>query len=290
MPIYKGAVEVTSGNLYKGSTEIENAYKGSDSLFVNEITVTLPSSVTDSGITWSVNTTSFTGTPGSTSSSFTLTASAGGSLNKINGTADVSMDISGVGVGVSQSTSNTGGLDNSSTITCTFTFPNNGGNATLIVRNMTNTTYLGIVNLTSDTNVNSFYASCNNTAANICGNPSNGWTGGAGTVATNDARWNFTGDTPPASSVSISLYSSDWTTGSYYSSGVGGTVSASVIAGTGGSFTESSTWDSGPNGNGYASISISGYYLTGVTTVKTTTYSGYNVPGFPDCTNCPGNP
>ena len=30
MPIYKGTVEVTSGNLHKGSTEIENGYKGAD--------------------------------------------------------------------------------------------------------------------------------------------------------------------------------------------------------------------------------------------------------------------
>ena len=39
MPIYKGTNEVTSGNLYKGSTEIENGYKAIDSFYVNEISI-----------------------------------------------------------------------------------------------------------------------------------------------------------------------------------------------------------------------------------------------------------
>ena len=30
MPIYKGSTEVTSGNLYKGSTNIEEGYKGTN--------------------------------------------------------------------------------------------------------------------------------------------------------------------------------------------------------------------------------------------------------------------
>ena len=36
MPIYKGAVEITSGNLYKGSTEIENGYKAIAEFYANE--------------------------------------------------------------------------------------------------------------------------------------------------------------------------------------------------------------------------------------------------------------
>lgn len=39
MPIYKGTNEVTSGNLYKGSTEIENGYKATDPFYVNEISI-----------------------------------------------------------------------------------------------------------------------------------------------------------------------------------------------------------------------------------------------------------
>ena len=79
MPIYKGSIEVTSGNLYKGSTEIENAYKGSDSLFVNEISISfLNFPGTASYI--------LTGSPGSTipgsrSVSWTATAPGGSAYN-----------------------------------------------------------------------------------------------------------------------------------------------------------------------------------------------------------------
>lgn len=41
MPVYKGTSEVTSGNLYKGSTEIQNGYKATDPFYVNEVTLTL---------------------------------------------------------------------------------------------------------------------------------------------------------------------------------------------------------------------------------------------------------
>jgi len=39
MPVYKGASEVTSGNLYKGSTEIQDGYKATDSFYVNETSI-----------------------------------------------------------------------------------------------------------------------------------------------------------------------------------------------------------------------------------------------------------
>lgn len=37
MPVYKGSTEITSGKLTKGSTEIQNGYKATDSFFVNEV-------------------------------------------------------------------------------------------------------------------------------------------------------------------------------------------------------------------------------------------------------------
>ena len=66
MPIYKGTNEVTSGNLYKGSTEIENGYKASSSFYVNELTWTFstPSVMSSTSVT-SNNLTTFTGAPGS---------------------------------------------------------------------------------------------------------------------------------------------------------------------------------------------------------------------------------
>ena len=40
MPIYKGSNEVTSGNLYKGSTNIEEGYKSTNQFYVNTLAVT----------------------------------------------------------------------------------------------------------------------------------------------------------------------------------------------------------------------------------------------------------
>lgn len=59
MPIYKGAVEVTSGNLHKGSTEIQEGYKASDPFYVNS---TVISFIDYPGI--SPNPKTFTGSPG----------------------------------------------------------------------------------------------------------------------------------------------------------------------------------------------------------------------------------
>ena len=59
MPIYKGAVEVTSGNLHKGSTEIQEGYKASDPFYVNS---TVISFIDYPGV--SPNPKTFTGSPG----------------------------------------------------------------------------------------------------------------------------------------------------------------------------------------------------------------------------------
>tara|TARA_S200000501_G_scaffold9167_1_gene8254 strand:+ start:151 stop:981 length:831 start_codon:yes stop_codon:yes gene_type:complete len=41
MPVYKGTTEITSGKLYKATTNIENGYKGTNSFYVNETTLTV---------------------------------------------------------------------------------------------------------------------------------------------------------------------------------------------------------------------------------------------------------
>ena len=87
MPLYKGSSEVTSGNLHKGSTEIENGYKGSDSFYLNETTVSwaLP---TGGGFTYSTpSPQSSTGSPGSAFISTTFTITAGS--NALTGTATI---------------------------------------------------------------------------------------------------------------------------------------------------------------------------------------------------------
>jgi len=85
MPIYKGSNEITSGNLHKGSTEIENGYKATDSFYVNETTLTIAFvDNTSANINLSsAASVSFTGTPGDTWSSFNR------SLTRANGTVRI---------------------------------------------------------------------------------------------------------------------------------------------------------------------------------------------------------
>ena len=79
MPIYKGTNEVTSGNLYKGSTKIENGYKQLDSFYVNTISITIIFVDVISGATMDTAQFSAAGTPGASFVSFTrnITVDAG---------------------------------------------------------------------------------------------------------------------------------------------------------------------------------------------------------------------
>jgi hypothetical protein len=85
MPVYKGTNEVTSGNLRKGSTEIQNGYKATNPFFVNETTLTIAFvDNTSANINLSsAASVSFTGTPGDTWSSFTR------NLTRANGTVRI---------------------------------------------------------------------------------------------------------------------------------------------------------------------------------------------------------
>ena len=77
MPIYKGTSEITSGNFYKGSIDIENGYKQTDSFFVNLITIQF-TSISGLGYTYTLPT-SRTGDPGTSypSTTFTISGTAG---------------------------------------------------------------------------------------------------------------------------------------------------------------------------------------------------------------------
>jgi len=103
MPIYKGTAEVTSGNFYKGSTEIQDGYKATDPFYVNETTLTIIF-VDNTATGSSLNSTSsavFTGVPGSTFSSFSR------SVNRTNGTYKVT------GASVSESGDSGGNVNTS---------------------------------------------------------------------------------------------------------------------------------------------------------------------------------
>ena len=112
MPIYKGTNEITSGNFYKGSTNIENGYKQTDSFFVNLVTIQF-SSISGRGFTYTLPT-SRTGDPGSSYPSTTFTIS-GASNERLNGSG-----FAMTGLPSSLSASVTSG-NNTNTLTVTIT-------------------------------------------------------------------------------------------------------------------------------------------------------------------------
>jgi len=86
MPVYKGTNEVTSGNLYKGTTEIQDGYKATDSFYVNEVTLII-SFVNNTNLSSSGSLTrTLVGVPGDSFSSQNLTVSASASqrLNSLS--------------------------------------------------------------------------------------------------------------------------------------------------------------------------------------------------------------
>jgi len=194
MPIYKGAVEVTSGNLYKGSTEIENGYKGSDSIFINETTLTIAfvdNTATGSSLN-STTSVSFTGSPGTSFSSFSR------SVNRTNGTyavtgatvsevgdpsGNVNTSVSGSG-NVSRSISISGTIP---TITKTVTLTVDSTVNTLLSRNMT------IGSRTSPTSYKSSYTGFQGMSFSGGGNASFCVPAVAGGGGSYGGQWNIDG-------------------------------------------------------------------------------------------------
>tara|TARA_R110000796_G_scaffold208781_1_gene325119 strand:+ start:202 stop:1314 length:1113 start_codon:yes stop_codon:yes gene_type:complete len=141
MPIYKGTVEVTSGNLHKGSTEIENGYKGADPFYLNETTVSF-ATPTGQGFTYSIpSPQSSTGSPGLSFPSTTFTINGGSQA--ISGTASVAGLPTGLSItGQSYSGSGPG---NTLTVTIGGTFPTTSSlNTALTISGLTTVTYYTI--------------------------------------------------------------------------------------------------------------------------------------------------
>jgi hypothetical protein len=143
MPLYKGTSEITGGNLHKGSTEVEDGYKGTSLFYENQTTISWATPI-GQGYTYSVpNPQTSTGDAGQVLPTTTLTITDP-SFN-LQGTATVS----GLppGITVSNQTNSGGGLGNTITITLTGTYPPNS--YTNIVLNITG--------LTASTNYNAHF-------------------------------------------------------------------------------------------------------------------------------------
>ena len=128
MPIYKGSNEVSSGNLKKGSTDIEEGYKETNQFYVNTNTIIINFVDAISGATMDTTQFSSTGTPGSSFASFTRTVTADsgrvfqGSVT-VNETGDTGGNVTASisGQGSTTATLNVSGTYPAASVTVTLT-------------------------------------------------------------------------------------------------------------------------------------------------------------------------
>lgn len=104
MPIYKGNAEIASGKLYKADANIENGYKGVDSFYINEVTISFLNfpGVTDYEITGGPGET----IPGNRYQQWTASAPSGRAFNGTQTASGLPADFTFT-AGAQGSTSNT---------------------------------------------------------------------------------------------------------------------------------------------------------------------------------------
>jgi len=104
MPIYKGNTEIASGKLYKAAINIENGYKGTDSFYINEVTISFLNfpGVSDYSITGGPGET----IPGNRYQQWTVTAASGYAYNGTQTATGLPTDFTFT-AGAQGSTSNT---------------------------------------------------------------------------------------------------------------------------------------------------------------------------------------
>lgn len=265
MPIYKGSNEVTSGNLYKGSTEIQDGYKATDPFYVNETTVLLTAPTG-----WTLSASSFTGVPGTQSSNFTLTRAGQGTLVLQYGTPTLTASPSLTLTLVSSSYGS--GLNNSATHTYKLTFPTVSQSSTLSITQPIHT-YAGIVNITPNLSPGSDIANCYAWNSNqiYTSTQQFQWTNVNGSLSNSNAIGSCSGmGSPTAQNISYGFVSG------------GGSVSFACQ-------TQTTTWDTGPANRSliYANFSnTANFYMTGTTSGTVFSIQGVTA-GY--STNCSGS-
>ena len=133
MPVYKGSNEVSSGNLKKGSTNIENGYKQTDQFYVNTNAIIINFVDAISGATMDTTQFSSTGTPGASFASFTRTITTD-SGRIFQGTVSVA-ESGDTGSNVTASISGQGST--TATLNVSGTYPATGVTVTLTVNGAT---------------------------------------------------------------------------------------------------------------------------------------------------------
>lgn len=133
MPIYKGSNEVTSGNLRKGSTNIENGYKETSPFYTNTNGITINFVDAISGATMDTTQFSSVGVPGASFSSFSRTIAVdSGRIFSTNPTVSESGDS-----GNNVTTSISSQTSTSAVLNVSGTYPTSGTTVTLTVNGAT---------------------------------------------------------------------------------------------------------------------------------------------------------
>lgn len=133
MPIYKGSNEVTSGNLRKGSTNIENGYKETSPFYTNTNGITINFIDAISGATMSTTQFSSVGVPGASFSSFSRTITVdSGRIFSTNPTVSESGDS-----GNNVTTSISSQTSTSAVLNVSGTYPTSGTTVTLTINGAT---------------------------------------------------------------------------------------------------------------------------------------------------------
>jgi hypothetical protein len=133
MPIYKGSNEVTSGNLRKGSTNIENGYKETSPFYTNTNGITINFVDAISGATMDTTQFSSVGVPGASFSSFSRTITVdSGRIFSTNPTVSESGDS-----GNNVTTSISSQTSTSAVLNVSGTYPTSGATVTLTINGAT---------------------------------------------------------------------------------------------------------------------------------------------------------
>jgi hypothetical protein len=198
MPIYKGSNEVSSGNLRKGSTEIQNGYKQTDQFYVNTLAITINFVDAISGATMSTTQFSSIGTPGASFSSFTrtITTDSGRIFNGAVTVAEAGDSGNNVNASI------TGQGSTTATLNVSGTYPTQGVTVTLTVNGATQV-QLPNLNVSVNTDSATFSTSngsslgtfsySNSQSVSGGGSCSGGTSPGSGTFTTGGSSYGFPG-------------------------------------------------------------------------------------------------
>ena len=283
MPVYKGSNEVSSGNLKKGSTSIENGYKQTDQFYVNTNAIIINFVDAISGATMDTTQFSSTGTPGSSFTPFTRTITTD-SGRIFQGTVTVA-ESGDTGGNVSASISGQGST--TATLNVSGTHPNTGVTVTLTVNGATQ---VQLPNLNVVANENNAVFSTSDgvnlgtfnysTSQSVCGGGT--CSGGTG---------NSSGTLSSASSSSYTWYgfSAGYPAGGAFGNGCGVTCTSSVSASKSGYNSGSDSYSNTGSNPGFTNT----YQWSPSSNpdgARAGTASGSDICGgaCPSCNNCTG--